>query len=284
MRNRSIPFGYHYQNGIMAVHPQESQIVQAVFMAYLSGEPLSKIAAHLTAKLVEYLPGRWQWDKARVKRILDNAKYTGQDDFPPIIKERNFQMAHQKKESANTNRRPLDEDVKLFKGLTHCHHCGGVMVRRMDSRMEHPVTWKCPQCGYFLPLPDEEFKQRVFLLQKKLADKPLLAEKEEDEIQVTSMEARRLTNEIFRKLDSANFSEDELVTLALQCAAKNYEAITSARHITDRLTATLLHAGPLSAFDRTLFETTISEIHLTRKGEILLKLQNGVFVGEGEAP
>ena len=97
-------------------------------------------------------------------------------------------------------------------------------------------------------------------------------------------EARRLTNEIYRKLDSGSFSEDELVNLALQCAAENYNAVSSARHITDRLTATLLHAGPLSAFDRTLFETTISEIHLTRKGEILLKLQNGVFVGEGEAP
>ena len=284
MRNRNIPFGYHYQNGIMAVHPQESQIVQAVFTAYLSGEPLSEIAAHLTAKLVEYLPGYWKWDKARVKRLLDNANYIGNGEYPPIIKEKDFQMAHQKKERANTNRQPVDEDVKLFKGLTHCHHCGGLMVRRMDSRMEHPVTWKCPACDYFLPLPDEEFKRRVFRLQKKLVDKPLLAEKEEDEIPVVSMETRRLTNEIFRKLDSGNFSEEELVDLALQCAAENYQTITSARHITDRLTATLLHAGPLSAFDRTLFEKTISEIHLTRKGEILLKLQNGVFIGEGDAP
>ena len=284
MRNRSIPFGYHYQNGIMAVHPQESQTVQAVFAAYLGGEPLSKIAAHLTTKLVEYLPGHWQWDKARVKRLLDNAKYTGESDFPPIIKERDFQMAHQKKESANTNRQPVDEDVKLFKGLAHCHHCGGSMVRRMDSRFENPVTWKCPRCDYFLPLPDEEFKRRVFLLQQRLVDKPLLAEKEEETIPVASMEARRLTNEIFRKLDSGNFSEDELVNLALQCAAKNYEAISSARHITERLTATLLHTGPLSAFDRELFQRTVSEIHFTRKGEILLKLQNGMFVGEGDSP
>ena len=284
MRNRNIPFGYQYQNGVLAIHPQESQTVRAVFAAYLSGEPLSKIAAHLTAKLVEYLPGHSQWDKARVKRLLDNAKYTGAGNFPPIIKERDFQMAHQKKEKANTNRQLVDEDIKLFKGLSHCHHCGGIMVRRMDSHMEHPVTWKCPRCDYFLPLPDEEFKQRVFRLQKKLVDKPLLAEKEEETIPVASMEARRLTNEIFRRLDIGDFSEDELVDLALQCAAKNYEAITSARHITERLTATLLHAGPLSAFDRALFERTVSEIHLTRKGEILLKLQNGVFVGEGDAP
>ena len=284
MRNRSIPFGYHYQNGIMAVHPQESQTVRAVFTAYLSGEPLSRIAAHLTAKLVEYLPGCWQWDKARVKRILDDRRYMGEGDFPKIITNKEFQMTHQKKESANTNRQLADEDIKLFKGLTHCHHCGCPMVRRMDSRMGHPVTWKCPQCDYFLPLPDEDFKQRVFLLQQRLVDKPLLAEKEEDEIPVTSMETRRLTNEIFRKLDSGNFSEDELVNLALQCAAKNYEAISSARHITDRLTATLLHAGPLSAFDRELFQRTVLEIHLTRKGEILLKLQNGMFVGEGDSP
>ena len=284
MKNRSIPFGYCYQNGILAAHPQESQTVRAVFTAYLSGEPLSKIAANLTAKLVEYLPGHSQWDKARVKRLLDNVKYTGEGDFPQLITEKQFQMAHQKKESANTNRQLADEDIKLFKGLTHCHHCGGIMMRRMDSRFENSVSWKCPACDYFLPLPDEEFKRRVFLLQQRLVKKPLLAGKNEDDIPVTSMEARRLTNEIFRKLDSGDFSEDELVNLALQCAAKNYEAITSARHITDRLTATLLHAGPLSAFDRTLFERTVSEIHLTRKGEILLKLQNGVCIGEGEAP
>lgn len=129
-----------------------------------------------------------------------------------------------------------------------------------------------------------DFKQRVFLLQQRLVDKPLLAEKEEEAIPVTSMEARRLTNEIFRKLDSGDFSEEELVNLALQCAAENYQTINSARHITERLTAALLHAGPLSAFDRELFQRTVSEIHLTRKGEILLKLQNGVFIGEGEAP
>lgn len=282
MRNRTIPFGYQYQNGVLAVHPQESQTVQAVFAAYLGGEPLSKIAAYLTAKLVEYLPGHWQWDKARVKRLLDNANYIGNGEYPPIIKEKDFQMAHQKKDSANTNRQIADEDIKLFKGLAHCHHCGGIMVRRMDSRMEHPVTWKCPACDYFLPLSDEELKHRVFLLQQRLVAKPLLTEKEE-EIPVTSMEARRLTNEIFRKLDSGVYSEDELVNLALQCAAKNYEAISSARHITERLTATLLHAGPLSAFDKALFERTVSEIHLTRKGEILLKLQNGVFIEEGDA-
>lgn len=283
MRNRNIPFGYQYRNGVLAVHPQESQTVRAVFAAYLSGEPLSKIAANLTAKLVEYLPGHSQWDKARVKRLLDNVKYTGEGDFPQLITEKQFQMAHQKKESANTNRQLADEDVKLFKSLVHCHHCGAPMVRRMDSRMAHPVTWKCPPCEYFLPLPDEKFKQRVFLLQKKLVEKPLLAEKEEETIPVASMEARRLTNEIFRKLDSGDYSENELVTLALQCAAKNYEAISSARHITDRLTAALLHAGPLSAFDRELFQRTVSEIHLTRKGEILLKLQNGVFIDEGDA-
>ena len=284
MKNRTIPFGYQYENGALTINPPEAHIVQNVFTQYLLGEPLSKIAARLTAKLVEYLPGCCQWNKARVKRILDNAKYTGAGDFPPIIKEKDFQMAHQKKDSANTNRQSVNEDIKLFKGLIHCHHCGAPMVRRMDSRMAHPVTWKCPRCGYFLPLPDEDFKQRVFLLQKKLVEKPLLAEKEEETIPVASMEARRLTNEIFRKLDSGVFSEDELVNLALQCAAKNYEAISSARHITDRLTAALLHAGPLSAFDRELFQRTVSEIHLTRKGEILLKLQNGVLVGEGEAP
>ena len=112
MRNRNIPFGYYYQNGVPVVHPQESRVVQGVFTAYLNGEPLSRIASHLTANLVEYLPGRWQWDKARVKRLLDNSKYMGEDGFPQIITDKEFQRVHQKKETANTNRHSLDDDIK----------------------------------------------------------------------------------------------------------------------------------------------------------------------------
>ena len=100
MRNRSIPFGYQYQNGVLAAHPQESQTVQAVFTAYLSGEPLSKIAAHLTTKLVEYLPGRWQWDKARVKAHFGQRQVHRKRGVSSYYKEKDFQLAHQKKESA----------------------------------------------------------------------------------------------------------------------------------------------------------------------------------------
>ena len=277
-KGSSAPFGYRLENGELILVPEEAKIVGEIFALYLSGIGQYEITHLLNEKNIPFHDGK-KWSCSAVKYILSNENYTGK-----LLLQRDFQMAHQKKESANTNRQSVDEDVKLFKSLVHCHHCGGIMVRRMDSRMGHPVTWKCPQCGYFLPLPDEEFKQRVFQLQQRLVDKPLLAEKEEETIPVASMEARRLTNEIFRKLDSGDYSEDELVTLALQCAAENYQTISSARHITERLTATLLHAGPLSAFDRELFQRTVSEIHLTRKGEILLKLQNGVFIEEGDAP
>ena len=277
-KGSSAPFGYRLENGELILVPEEAKIVGEIFALYLSGIGQYEITHLLNEKNIPFHDGK-KWSCSAVKYILSNENYTGK-----LLLQRDFQMAHQKKESANTNRQSVDEDVKLFKSLVHCHHCGGIMVRRMDSRMGHPVTWKCPPCEYFLPLPDEKFKQRVFLLQKKLVEKSLLAEKEEETIPVASMEARRLTNEIFRKLDSGVFSEEELVNLALQCAAENYQTISSARHITDRLTAALLHAGPLSAFDRELFQRTVSEIHLTRKGEILLKLQNGVFVGEGEAP
>ena len=275
-KGSSAPFGYRLENGELILVPEEAKIVGEIFALYLSGIGQYEITHLLNEKNIPFHDGK-KWSCSAVKYILSNENYTGK-----LLLQRDFQMAHQKKESANTNRQSVDEDVKLFKSLVHCHHCGGIMVRRMDSRMGHPVTWKCPPCEYFLPLPDEKFKQRVFLLQKKLVEKPLLAEKEEETIPVASMEARRLTNEIFRKLDSGDYSEDELVTLALQCAAENYQTISSARHITERLTATLLHAGPLSAFDRELFQRTVSEIHLTRKGEILLKLQNGVFIDEGD--
>ena len=80
VKNRTIPFGYQYENGVLAINPPEAHTVQKVFTAYLSGEP--------SAKLLPTSPPSW-WStsrplamgQARVKRLLDNAKYTGEDDF-----------------------------------------------------------------------------------------------------------------------------------------------------------------------------------------------------------
>ncbi|MFR8872532.1 MAG: recombinase family protein [Oscillospiraceae bacterium] len=48
-----------------------------------SKEPLKDLAEELTARKVPYTEKTEVWDKARIARIIDNAKYTGSKSMIP---------------------------------------------------------------------------------------------------------------------------------------------------------------------------------------------------------
>ena len=50
-------------------------------------------AEDLTAKQIPYTERTCVWDKARISRILENAKYTGDEEFETIIDENIYEEA-----------------------------------------------------------------------------------------------------------------------------------------------------------------------------------------------
>ncbi len=279
MSNRYIPYGYQFQNGLAVPHPAESRIVRDIFDRYCNGESLKQIADRLTAQAVEYSPGKTVWDKARIKRILENQKYLGAGLYPPLIPEDVFEKAQRRKEGAKTSSSEIDGEIKFLKTFAVCERCGGKIARRSDSRFLPVVTWKCGDCGMTVKTTDEAFKAQVFALQKTLAGDPASAElKEEASPEIYSIESKRFANEIRRQLDSGSFAEDELINMALRCGTETYQSINSVQHISDRLTADFAKAGPLSAFSKPLFLRTVKHIHITSEGNALLELQNGKIV------
>ena len=84
---RYLPFGYTISNGHTVVEQQEADIVRNIFKAYIQGASLKEIAEDLTAKQIPYTERTCVWDKARISRILENAKYTGDEEFETIIDE-----------------------------------------------------------------------------------------------------------------------------------------------------------------------------------------------------
>lgn len=44
MKNRNIPYGYCYENGMVVIQPSEAQILRKIFQEYLQGLSLLKIA------------------------------------------------------------------------------------------------------------------------------------------------------------------------------------------------------------------------------------------------
>ena len=89
------------------------------------------------------------WNKHKIKRMLENARYTGKDGYPVMIAETDFQ-AVQDKISEKNDRRQVSEEVTVVDRLKPYFRCtcGGKMVRlggRWQDRSK--VYLKCEHCG-----------------------------------------------------------------------------------------------------------------------------------------
>ena len=280
MSLRYIPYGYKFEDGRPVPHPDESQIVQEIFIRYCAGDSLKAIAEGLTQRQVEYISGKTDWNKARIKRILENSRYAGEDGYPTIIAKEQFVAANLMKDSANKSKTTVDPEIKLFKEYMVCAGCGSPVKRRVDSRFAEPVSWKCEKCGWSLKLGDQALKAKVIRLMNSLIDNPRLVEIEQVPQEVYSLEGKRLLNEFHRAIDN-RASEEELLEMVLQIMAEKYTTLADAPAITARLAADFTKARPQSTFQKEIFLRTVRYIRLSADGKIALELQNGIIVEEG---
>lgn len=102
-QNRFIPYGYTVRDGRTVIEHTEADIIKEIFEEYIKGASLKDIAENLTARKVPYTEKTNVWDKARIARIIDNAKYTGSDEYDAIIDEDTFETAVSTKISRQTN-------------------------------------------------------------------------------------------------------------------------------------------------------------------------------------
>lgn len=280
MSNRYIPYGYLFEGGQPVPHPGESKIVQEIFDRYCAGDSLKVIAEDLTQRQVEYSPGKISWDKARIKRILENSHYIGSDEYPALIPKEQFVAANLKKEQTNTNKLTIDDDIKLFKELIVCAKCGKKVTRRTDSRFAEPVSWKCSECGWAVRLSDDGFKAQVINIMNVLIDNPGIVAPNEPPTGTIGLESKRLLNEFHRALDLGKASEGELIKMVFEIGAANYQAIDSKEAITARLVADYARSEPQQTFQRELFQRTVRRLHMGADGMLSIELQNRKIVTE----
>ena len=111
---RYLPFGYTIRNGQTVIDQQEAETVRGIFTAYIHGASLKEIAEDLTAKNIPYTERTCVWDKARISRILENAKYTGDEEFETIIDEDIYEEA-----AAVKSARRWNQAVQESEGIRH---------------------------------------------------------------------------------------------------------------------------------------------------------------------
>ena len=284
MKNRKIPFGYEMQKGKIKVSEYEAEILHRIFAEYINGRNLKELAEMLAEQNIEYLPGMSAWNKNRIKRILEDKRYTGDDKYPMIINNQIFTQANSIKAERRTNENCIvNAKNKLIIYTVKCACCGGTMIHKVDRRSKCVEQWLCDNtdCRTRINMTIEELKSAITALMNMCINNPSITDMDEDEQEI-SAEIRLMENEIDRMIEQSDIYKSEIQNRILECAAKKYEQIRSKAHITQRLKAEFEKSDLLSDFYIDLFEKTVSAIRMNIDGQISIVLKNGNIIGKGE--
>lgn len=81
MINRKVLYGYQIQNGALEIAPEEQRAVSMVFTLYNAGASYQAISDALNRQDVPYCREVPLWNKHKVKRLLENPRYTGKTNY-----------------------------------------------------------------------------------------------------------------------------------------------------------------------------------------------------------
>lgn len=270
------------QNGLIVICLKEADTVKQIFSQYLNGKNLTNIAERLTENQIEFLPGEYNWNKSRIKRMIEDKRYIGGDNYPAIIDKDTFQRANVEKNKRIKNINPvITSEKKLLTNKVICSNCGRRLFHNTDSRLKNSEKWFCKneECRFSVYMTVAELEHEITEILNLLILQPGLVEYEGTDISTEpSIEIIRMENEIERQLESIDLDKNEIQNMILQCAAKKYDAYKGVRHITDRLKADFEKSSPLSAFNAELFDITVSAVVIDKDKKVSLKLKNNKII------
>lgn len=275
MKIRNIPFGYTMENGKIICHPTESQTVQDIFSDYLNGQSLLKIAEILNEEQVEYMPEVAGWNKARLKRIIEDKRYIGSENYPPIIEKSIYDKAQVVRASRNTQK-ALDRTADIFRLqlAVLCEKCGETMQRKHDCRTTFREKWVCKSCGAVIKMSDETFLSAITeCINALIAEPSVLQSKPTPD--KPPVEVIRLKNEIGRMLDSTAIEKEPLKNRIFEYASLLYENLDTNERITEMIRATLQKTRSLSCYNGELTAEIATAITLHADQTVSLTLKNG---------
>ena len=139
---RYIPYGYTMRNGRTVISSEEAEVIREIFKAYLGGASLKSIAEELTARQIPYTQKTATWDKARIARIINNAKYVGTEEYDPIIDEDMYEAAVSLKTARQRNTCKKENDaIALLRDLVRCDCCGHPKKRQVSTKHRIRESW-----------------------------------------------------------------------------------------------------------------------------------------------
>jgi ferredoxin-like protein FixX len=168
---RYIPYGYTIRNGRTVIEHTEADVIREIFDAYIAGASLKAIAEELTGRKIPYSERTDTWDKARIARIIDNAKYTGDEEYDSIIDETLYETATSLKTARQRNTFEKDSTaINLLRDYVRCQECGAPMKRRVSAKHRIRESWMCTndECGIMVRIGDTQLLEMINVLMNRI--------------------------------------------------------------------------------------------------------------------
>ena len=280
MKQRTIPYGYTMENGKNIPHSTENKIVRRIFNEYIEGKTLQQIAQMLTDEKAEFVAGRCDWNKNRIKRTLEDTRYLGTDTYPSLVDEDMFRKAQTVKGS-KTKYDDKSENTFRLPCLVECS-CGEKMKRHHDHRRKiSRQFWKCqnPDCKRVVNINDDDLQIQITQLLNHIIDNPNLIKEHNVESEIPT-EVRRLNNEVNQQLDSLDFDKEEVKVDIFTLASEKYKHLDNNQVFTRMLKAEFEIQTPLLSFSNELFKRTVTKLTFDENDKVIIILKNNQRIGK----
>ena len=245
MGNRKLPFGYQMRMGEVVRNEPEAKAVQDIFLQYTLGASLKEIAAQMSKTDTVYDDGK-SWNKNMVARILENAKYTGADDYPRLV------------------------DTTLFESVAEMRQTKQRLPERTPAQKALKRVCSKP--------PTPEVEQQVTHLLGRLAEQP------ERITQPEKTPASAHTNtqaELDEILNTQPLDEDAARSLICKLAQEQYDDIGNEEYETERLRRLFAAFECTAELNAELLQSAVSAVLVTRQA-VRLQLKNGQIIGKDD--
>ena len=285
-KTRFIPYGYTIREGQTVIEHTEAEIIREIFDEYIKGASLKDIAENLTQRRIPYTEKTDVWDKARIARIIDNAKYIGDEEYDPIIDEDTYEGAVSMKAARQRNTVQKEcEGIALLRNRVKCEDCGSPMVRRICSKRHVKESWTCQkaECGKRLRISDGDLLQKITILMNRIIENSeLLIPKPKTRI-VDSPTVANLQRQVDAELGKDHPSEEYIVEKISDIASQLYKETQAKKIIVAQIArkrASMMK--PQENFNCDYFSDLIDYITLSSSGKVRLHTKVGTEITEGE--
>jgi len=284
---RHIPYGYTVRDGRTVIYNQEAEVIREIFKAYLTGASLKDIAEELTSRQIPYAEKCVTWDKSRVARIIDNAKYVGTEEYDPIVDDKIYEAAASLKVARLRNTyQKENEAIGLLRRFVRCERCGEKMKRRIDSRLLIKESWHCTnaECGAKVRISDARLIETLTILINRIILNSQLIQPKNNTRYEPDAKVKRAGNEIAMELEKDNPNEDYLIAKTVEMASFMYGQCNTKLNLAASIARKMIQTMAIQdEFNADYFTSLASYVALGEQGRVVLhtKTETEVTVDEG---